>query len=457
MLLFYKTLPGTDLIGESSPLRITVGVLLVALISAIGYFDRSNWDLMVSLYAAAFLIFTIVCIAKPRENAFMFWIGVAFVARVILIFMFPNLSDDVYRFIWDGQLTINGINPYLTTPSEIMSTGAPWSSASELYSNMNSPDYFTVYPPPSQVLFAISAWAGQGSIYWSSVVLKLFLVAADILTVMLMYRILKPKSKEYRVLFFALNPLVILEFAGNCHTESLMICALVASYAVLLKSDRMKGLGRSAVLYALSVGFKLLPVLAIPSLIRRFNPGKFVVWSVVVTAVGAVILAPMWLTMPGRSATSLALYFETFEFNASLYYVLRWIGYMVKGYNMIDFIGPALAAAGIVGILIYSALDLQRSIKTWPNSAMFVFAIYFFCAPIVHPWYVTIMLALSVFTPYRFPFVWSGMVFLSYSAYRLDTYSENLWLVGLEYGVVFAILIYELIIISGTRRFLLTE
>ncbi|MBT8325148.1 MAG: mannosyltransferase, partial [Winogradskyella sp.] len=46
----------------------------------------------------------------------------AFVFRLLFLFAIPNLSQDFYRFIWDGRLILEGINPYLFTPQTIINS-----------------------------------------------------------------------------------------------------------------------------------------------------------------------------------------------------------------------------------------------------------------------------------------------------------------------------------------------
>jgi alpha-1,6-mannosyltransferase len=70
---------------------------------------------------------------------------------------------------------------------------------------------------------------------------------------------------------------------------------------------------------------------------------------------------------------------------------------------------------------------------------------YFLLATTVHPWYITSLVLLSVITSYRYPVVWSVLIILSYAAYRTVPYSENLWLVAVEYIVVFGCIGYELV------------
>jgi alpha-1,6-mannosyltransferase len=75
---------------------------------------------------------------------------------------------------------------------------------------------------------------------------------------------------------------------------------------------------------------------------------------------------------------------------------------------------------------------------------LFGISIYFLLATTVHPWYICTPLILSVFTRYKFPIVWSAAVILSYSAYGLNDFSENLWLVALEYTVVIGFAVWEI-------------
>jgi hypothetical protein len=75
---------------------------------------------------------------------------------------------------------------------------------------------------------------------------------------------------------------------------------------------------------------------------------------------------------------------------------------------------------------------------------LFGISFYYLLSTTVHPWYITTPLLLSVFTKYKFPIVWSLLVMLSYSAYGKEGFSENIWLVAIEYIVVVGYFIWEL-------------
>lgn len=77
------------------------------------------------------------------------------IVRLALLFTEPNLSDDYFRYIWDGILVEYGVNPYLYLPSELISnpefSHVPLSQ--ELYNGFNSQHYYSVYPPVNQFIF----------------------------------------------------------------------------------------------------------------------------------------------------------------------------------------------------------------------------------------------------------------------------------------------------------------
>jgi alpha-1,6-mannosyltransferase len=81
--------------------------------------------------------------------------------------------------------------------------------------------------------------------------------------------------------------------------------------------------------------------------------------------------------------------------------------------------------------------------KTLLSDWMWVLCIYFLFVTILHPWYITTLLALSIFTSYRFPLVWTGLIFLTYVGYTATGFTENLWLTAFEYIGVIGYFIFE--------------
>lgn len=135
--------------------------------------------------------------------------------------------------------------------------------------------------------------------------------------------------------------------------------------------------------------------------------------------------------------SSVNLYFSTFEFNASIYYFIRWIWQNAVGYNPIQTLGPILSNLAFVGIIFI----LWR--KKWPNlksiftPMLMAFFLYYSLAMIIHPWYICIMVFLSLFTKYTFAIIWSFLVLFSYATYQTELYEENFILIAVEYILLF--------------------
>lgn len=407
--------------------------------------------------------------------------------RLLLLFAFPLLSDDVYRFIWDGHLLRSGINPLAQLPAYYLEEAQGVVGLTpELFGLLNSPDYYTIYPPIAQAVFTASTTLAPNSWWGAAVVMKLFLLAAELGTFYLLWQLLKAWSlPRERLLLYWLNPLILVEIMGNLHFEGLMIVFLLLSLWALIQSRWWLAGGA----FALSVASKLLPLMFLPFLIvRLWRNGRsrpFLIFSLAFGGLCLLLFAPLLATgLSGNFGSSLDLYFRKFEFNASLYYIAREIGYQQTGWNQIAVIGPALAKGVAVSILLFAAVEglyrrsgapswrayaqvvykqlfpkllpiswsdqvspkVEEKPNSWealPTLWLFAFVIYLLGATTVHPWYLSLPIVLCCFTAWRFPLLWSFFIVLTYTNYTTVPYQENLSLLGVEYGAVLAFFVYE--------------
>ncbi|PJJ60058.1 hypothetical protein [Hymenobacter chitinivorans] len=382
----------------------------------------------------------------------------ALAVRLLWLPAVPALSDDYFRFRWDGNLVAAGHNPYLLTPTALLASPTdsrvsplPPLTRPEirhLYEQLNSPHYFSVYPPVCQAAFGLASRLFPRDAQGFILVLRLVILLAEMATALLLLRLLPhlglPADQALRYL---LNPLVVVELAGNLHFEALLICGLLAAVWLLVR-------GRwalSAAALAGAIATKLLPLLMLPLLARRLGFRPFLRYASLTAVVLLALFIPFISADLLRNLSrSLDLYFHKFEFNASLYYLLRAVGYWQTGYNQIARLGTFLALATGAGVLGLAASERRPTLLTLPRALLFVLTLYFALATTVHPWYLTTLVALSTLTHYRYALVWSALIPLSYAAYQTRAYSENLGLVALEYTVVAAVLLWEI-----TRRPLL--
>lgn len=421
-----------------------LAIPLIALTVGLGFFvQQSDFIPIISQFGTFFLLYIFIFKYANEKSKIAFFIGVSILLRFILVFALPNLSDDVYRFIWDGRLLFNGHNPFDYLPSYYIENNISIPGINEaLFHQLNSPEYFTIYPPVAQGVFAFACWLFPNSIIGSAITMKVFLFLCEVGSLFFIKKLLGHFHLPAKnILLYALNPLIIIELCGNLHFEAAMICFLLASVFFLAKNK----MTLSAFSIALSVTSKLLPLMFLPFLIKRLGWKKSIQYFTIVGVVIILLFTPLLSgAFFNNFGASLDLYFQKFEFNASIYYAIRWIGYQVVGYNWIQSAGPALAMIVLLGISTVTFLENNFNWKNLFGKILFAICLYLAFATIVHPWYVSLPVVLCLFTRFRFPILWSGLIFLTYINYSYGDYSENLWMVGIEYVLVFSFLIYEL-------------
>ena len=175
----------------------------------------------------------------------------------------------------------------------------------------------------------------------------------------------------------------------------------------------------------------------------------FIFYGVILGIVVITFLPFISMELLQNFSASISLWFQKFEFNASVYYVLRWLGYKFVGWNIIATLGKILPLLVILFIGILSLTNKKHSPQSMITKMSWAVSFYFLLSTTIHPWYIATPLLLCLFTNYRFPIVWSFIIFLSYSAYGKDGFDENLWLVTLEYVIIIGVAIFEIIMQSA--------
>ena len=405
------------------------------------FFERNQFGILFFSYSLLFLCFYFLYKSNTVSTKQLFKIGLFF--RVIFLFSTPFLSQDFYRFIWDGRLLINGFSPYEFTPDTIVKLNfIPQSKI--LFDGMGSlsAQHFSNYPPINQLFFAFAAMFSSKSILGSIFILRLQIILADIGIYFIGRKILKGMHlNENTIFLYFLNPLIIVELTGNLHFEGVMICFLLFGIYFL----KQQKLVLSAVFIAFSISTKLLPLVLLPVLIQILGWKKSIPFYVSIIVINVLLFLPFLNdTLIANYSKTISLWFINFEFNASFYYLIREIGIYFKGYNCIQTIGKFTPFFMLAVIIFFAFFKNNTSTSKLFLSSLFVLTIYLFQSTTVHPWYVINVVALCVFTKYRFPIYWSFSVILSYFAYSNVNFEENLYLVFIEYLLVFLVLIHEL-------------
>lgn len=339
--------------------------------------------------------------------------SVAVLCRLALLPLTPELSDDFYRYLWDGHVQLQGMNPYLYAPSDLAleALRTPW------HHLINHPDVSTIYPPLTQGAFFLVATLG-GSV----LILKLLWVLLDLAVAFVLSRVARARGRDHRLilLLYLWSPLLIVETAWNGHLEPLGLLPLAL---VLLLDTKHSPKARSAgagiwigMSLALSALTKIAPAAALPPLARR--------WGLHAALAFASIVVAFYLpfAQAGESLwNGLATYSEIWRFNDGPFWILDRIFSTESP--------PRLAAgimvAGVIAWTTYRSMDAERALFWILGAGLLL-------SPTVHPWYVLWILP---FAALREDVPWlllSGLVFLAYwglAPYRdTGTWPHPFWL-----------------------------
>ncbi len=321
----------------------------------------------------------------------------AVVFRLALLPVPPELSDDFYRYLWDGHVQVQGINPYAHAPADsaLEAVRTPW------HGLINNPSVSTIYPPLAQVIFFLNALLG-GTVLG----LKLVWVALDLLTALLLVRVASRsgRSPSGVAILYLWSPLLIVETAWNAHVETL---GLVFLALVLYLGARP---ARAGLALGLATLAKFAPAAALPPLWRRHG------WLFTL-AFGATLGA---LYLPYLSAGpmlwgGLATFAEHWRFQEGAFAVLERI---VPGPRA-PRVAAGLIVMGVIAWTTWRSYDAERALFWILGTGLLV-------SHTVHPWYVLWALPFAALRRSRGWILLSGLVFLGY--WGLDTYhAQGVW------------------------------
>ncbi len=417
-------------------------------LSAIGYLligyeiQRPETLKLLSTYALIFGSYIYLVNKNEAITVKQFiYLGVFF--RLLFLFSTPLLSDDFYRFIWDGRLWFNGINPFAELPTYYMNTtgAAPFGINAELFALINSPTHYTIYPPIPQFINWVAAWLASDSIWTSTVILRISHILAEIGTLVLLPSVLRAfKIYPKNIAWYALNPLIIIELVGNLHHEALMIFFLV----LFLSNYVQQKWNGAAFAFAMAVAAKLLPLMFLPALLLRLKLKEGVQFLVVFTISLAIAFAPLLdATFYRGIENSLLLYYQKFEFNAGIYYAFRQIGFWINGYNMIALIGKIFALGVTMSILIISVSSYKKK-NPLPETFLWVSTVFALFSLILHPWYIALVILFGTISHYKFGIAWSLLIMATYAGYSAIGFTELMPIVAIEFILVLGMLFWEI-------------
>lgn len=400
----------------TSVLAIAAGCLGIVVLGDLG----NQVPLFFLSYAVAFVGYLFAIGTSDRwsfRSVLLFGLGF----RLTLLVSEPSLSDDIYRYVWDGLVQKAGINPYLFAPSSDVLMGI----SDDVLARVNHPDLPTIYPPFAQLFFLVCT-----SLYPDPISIRIGILVWDSLTLMFLAGLARSYDLSPTVgLVFFWNPLVLVEGVGQGHIDAVAISLLV----VALLYVRLHGYGRAAVALALSSLTKFLPILLLPAFWRWAGRAQADERSTLGAMVSTrALLVPLFFAavflggyVPYMDAGwgvlgSLGVYAEFWAFNAPLFGLLSDLG--MDGQSARIVLGT-----GLMVVVLAVTLTHMPPIQ----AAYYVVGTFIVMTPTMHPWYVLWIVPFLCFYGNRGWITMSGLVVLAYwvlSGYRESgVWVEETW------------------------------
>jgi hypothetical protein len=394
--------------GRNNARRPTI-ILLLAAAAAGAYLAlalagdlREHIAWFLTTFAALTLLMLVAWRVVRRDARSLNWaIGAALLFRLVAAVGQPALSDDVYRYVWDGRVQLHGVHPYRYAPSDAAVADLRDGS----WEHINNPEVKTIYPPAAQMVFLLLASLGAGPIG-----MKLFLGLVDFGVVLATARLLRcARLPRDRVILYAWNPLAVLETAGSGHIEPLGIVLVLLATAWIIKGRTWL----STLAMAVSIQVKLLPAVLVPGQLKR--GGRVAVLLLPVVVIGLAL--PYALTGPAVGS-GLYDYAERWERNAFAFAGVQWA---MEQLDTASYLKPAIGALqerlgdSLPWDLLYrhvwprdmAKLAIALVIAAWTlytatrrdldplQETLLVLGAVILLSPTVHPWYLLWILPLA--------------------------------------------------------------
>ena len=381
-------------------------------------------------FAAAFLLYTVAVYWEHRAEQVsstsnrglltVILLG-SILFRLTLLFSPPSLSDDLYRYVWDGRMQNAGINPYLYSPnaSEIASF------RDEFYPGINNKPISTIYPPLTEFAF----WLVD-ALWHSPYAMKVFFTLCDLGIVALVLGLLRYlRLPESRVLIYAWNPLILVEVAGSGHSDPLAVVLLLMALLAVVKRKPAGAI----ILLALSFVAKFFSVVLIPAFyqsIRRVRP--FFLFPLLI-----LLFYLPYATAGKQLFHGLLVYSDKWRFNDSLFTLFLYLT------------GSLSYSKALIGSLFLLAVLIRIFQPPDPIKTAFVLiGAYLLLTPTFQPWYMVWIIPFLCLFPNPAWILLSGLVMASYHVLilfaQVGIWKEAEWIRLVQFLPFYGLLLWGL-------------
>jgi len=303
-----------------------------------------------------------------------------------------QISDDLYRYAWDGRVQAAGIDPYLPPPvsPDLRGLRDPWlwpdrATCERLKkhdvecSRINRPYERTIYPPVAEAWFTVIHLLPGGSrehhqqLYADLVALGL---------TGLLVGVLHRRGRDPRLAtLFAWSPLAGLDLASDAHVDGLAVLLGVCGLVLLVRRRPVVG----GALLGAAVAVKLYPALLLPAALRR----RPLLVGGAATAVVAVSYLPHVLVVGPRVLGYLPGYLREEHYEGGGRFVLL---------GLVGLSGVAATVVAVLLLTVTAVAVLRSNPARVPVTvaALWTVGAALLVANPAQPWYSILLVALAV-------------------------------------------------------------
>ncbi len=351
----------------------------------------------------------------------------AIALRLLALVASPDLSDDVYRYAWEGELVSSGISPYASAPEDPRHAELA-ARIPQIHARVNHPEVSAAYPPVAQLAFAgvvrvahaISDATGADRQPTTLRSMRVFFTLCDLACLIPLVLLLRrTKLPASLAVAWGWSPLIALEFGASAHFDSLGILFLLGSLAAFVASgDREARGGREfaldvlgGVLLGAAIWVKLLPLCVAPFALR--GPARWLRAAALLLSLLALATPVVFWTggtnglLAGLSAYGLR--WEAFSF------VYVWIEKFPR-----DFLGLAmdegptdprvLARSFVLLLWVGFGVWTYGRTRSVLRATTRLIAAFLVLTPTLHPWYLAWMVPFLALRPRE---SWLWVVFVA--------------------------------------------
>jgi hypothetical protein len=419
---------------------LPLGAISLAAISVLAWRDTS-WREEPGLFAGAALVMGAVMliglwVVRSRR------LPMAAIAWILLVGASLNIvgtvlwhSDDVHRYVVEGQQVLAMQNPYLVPPGDPLAQALVPAS---IGGRVNHPGMTAIYPPAS-LLVEAGVQALLPGLQGFTVLACAASLAAIGLSLAL---IVRTGIAPGLILVVAWNPVLAIFASGEAHNDIIM--AVLLLIALLLATC---GAAKSAIVtLTLAILVKPFAAITLPALLATAGWRRW--WLVPVTA--AVLYLPFAGAGSGLLASLLA-FGGTMHFHGALDPWIRLGAAVVVAPANVELAVRIVLMLALAGGLTW--LWLRRGSAPLPTLAVRMLGVLLLCLPTLHPWYFIAVVVLLPFARSWALAVWTASAGLYWlhgvRILDLGTWAETPWVTALAHLPAVFLMLYE---VFGPQR-----